>query len=214
MSGVQDPTHRRVHGAGVTAPGALTRFTGAMDRAVAASDDPSALAARAAAALPDLLAHPEAIREEHRVSSDEGYRQHVVHVHPDGRYSLVALVWRPGQATPIHDHRCWCVVGVLEGEEEERRYRLVEHDGEHLLVMTASERHGPGSVASLVPPEENIHLVSNCSSELTLSLHVYGADIARCGSSINHVFDPALVRTGLSDEEIGAARPRSWRSHS
>jgi 3-mercaptopropionate dioxygenase len=197
----------------MTASAPLLRFTDAMDRAVAACDGPSAMAAQAAVELADLLAHPEAIGEEHRASSDDGYRQHVVHVHPQGRYSLVALVWQPGQATPIHDHRCWCVVGVLEGEEEERRYRLVEHDGELVLVPTGTERHGPGSIASLVPPDENIHLVSNSSGQRTLSLHVYGDDIARCGSSINHVFDPALVRD-LSHEAISGARPQSWRSRS
>ena len=82
----------------------------------------------------------------------------------------------------------------------------------HVLVLTGTERHGRGAVSSLVPPDENIHLVSNSSAELTLSLHVYGDDIARCGSSINHVFDAGMVRADLSDEEIGAARPQSWRS--
>jgi predicted metal-dependent enzyme (double-stranded beta helix superfamily) len=196
----------------MTVPTPLARFTEAMDGAVAASENPSVLAARASDALADLLAHPESICAEHRVSSDDSYRQHVVHVHPEGRYSLVALVWRPGQATPIHDHRCWCVVGVLEGEEEERRYRLVEHDGEHVLVLTGTGRHGQGAISSLVPPDENIHQVSNSSGDLTLSLHVYGADIARCGSSINHVFDAGQVRTDLSEEEMSAARPQSWRS--
>ena len=193
-------------------PPPLVRFTDAMDRAVAASNDPSTLAAHASVELVDLLAHPEAIVDEHRVSSSDDYLQHVVHVHPEGRYSLVALVWQPGQETPIHDHRCWCVVGVMEGEEEERRYRLVEHDGESALVLTGTQRHPRGSVSSLVPPEENIHRVSNSSGERTLSLHVYGDDIARCGSSINHVFDSGLVRADLSDEEISGARPQSWRN--
>lgn len=196
----------------MTSRAALTRFTEAMDRAAATCDDPTALAARASVELASLLAHPEAICEEHRVSSDDGYRQHVVHVHAEGRYSLVALVWQPGQATPIHDHRCWCVVGVLEGQEEELRYRLVEHHGGQALVLTGTEQHGPGTISSLVPPDENIHLVSNCSDEVAVSLHVYGDDIARCGSSINHVFDPRLVRTDMSDEEISDARLRRWRS--
>lgn len=183
-----------------------------MDRAVAASDDPATLAERAATALADLLTHPEAIGEEHRGSSDDCYCQHVVHVHPEGRYSLVALVWKQGQATPIHDHRCWCVVGVLEGEEEERRYHLLDHDGEPALVLTGTERHRQGAISTLVPPEENIHLVRNSAGELTVSLHVYGDDIARCGSSINHVFDSELVRSDLSDEQLSDARSQSWRS--
>jgi 3-mercaptopropionate dioxygenase len=196
----------------MTAPAPLARFTDAMDRAVAASDDPAKVAEQASVQLADLLAHPEAIGEQHRVSSADCYRQHVVHVHPEGRYSLVALVWRPGQATPIHDHRCWCVVGVLEGEEEERRYHLVEHDGEQVLVLKGTHRNGRGAISSLVPPDENIHAVSNSSGDLTLSLHVYGDDIAACGSSINHVFDAGMVRRDLSDEQVDAAPPQSWRS--
>jgi predicted metal-dependent enzyme (double-stranded beta helix superfamily) len=37
------------------------------------------------------------------------YRCHLLHAEPDGSFSVVALVWRPGQATPIHDHVTWCV---------------------------------------------------------------------------------------------------------
>ena len=192
--------------------GALSRFIDGMDRAVAAAGDTTARAAAAASLLPDLLAHPEAIGPEHRVPSDHGYQQHVVHVHPDGCYSLVALIWRPGQATPIHDHRCWCVVGVLEGEEDEERFHLVEQDGSQALVLTGNTRQAAGSVCTLVPPQENIHRVSSAApTGVTVSLHVYGDDIAKCGSSINHVFDEALLVH--PDEVPDASDPLSWREH-
>jgi predicted metal-dependent enzyme (double-stranded beta helix superfamily) len=191
---------------------ALRRFTDAMDRAVAATGDTAARAAAAASLLPDLLAHPEAIGARHRVPSHDGYQQHVVHVHPDGCYSLVALVWRPGQATPIHDHRCWCVVGVLEGEEDEERFHLVDHDGRPALVLTGNERQAAGSVCTLVPPQENIHRVSSAApTGVTVSLHVYGDDIAQCGSSINQVFDEAMLQARA---EVPDATDRlSWREH-
>ena len=48
--------------------------------------------------------------------------QAVLHVAPDGVFSVVAVVWQPGQTIPIHDHGSWCVVGVYEGEEEEISY--------------------------------------------------------------------------------------------
>ena len=191
---------------------ALRRFTDGMDRAVAASDEPGARATAAASLLPDLLAHPEAIGPEHRVPAQDSYQQHVVHVHPEGCYSLVALVWRPGQATPIHDHRCWCVVGVLEGEEDEERFHLVAQDERPALVLTGNTRQGAGSVSTLVPPQENIHRVSSAAATgVTISLHVYGDDIAKCGSSINQVFDTAML---LPDREArDAGRPLSWREH-
>jgi predicted metal-dependent enzyme (double-stranded beta helix superfamily) len=192
--------------------GALSRFVEGMDRTVAAAGDPADRAAAAAWLLPDLLAHPEAIGPEHRVPSGTGYQQHIVHVHPEGCYSLVALVWQPGQATPIHDHRCWCVVGVLEGEEDEERFHLVEQDGQKSLLLTGNTRQAAGSVCTLVPPQENIHRVSSASATgITVSLHVYGDDIARCGSSINHVFDEAMLVH--PDEVPDAEGPLSWRQH-
>lgn len=186
---------------------ALQRFTDGMDRAVAATDDPAARAAAASSLLRDLLAHPGAIAPEHRVPDADSYRQHVVHVHPDGAYSLVALVWQPGQLTPIHDHRCWCVVGVLEGEEDEERFHLVDQDGRRALVLTGNERQAAGSVCTLVPPQENIHRVSSAApTGTTVSLHVYGDDISVCGSSINEVFEESLLVAGAPDGDR-----LSWR---
>lgn len=190
---------------------ALSQFVAGMDAAVASSADPVARAAAAAEQLRDLIAHPEAIEARHRVPAEDSYRQHIVHVHPEGRYSLVALVWRPGQATPIHDHRCWCVVGVLEGEEDEERFHLIQQDDGRALVLTAKQRQAAGSVCSLVPPQENIHRVSSAAATgVTVSLHVYGDDIAKCGSSINEIFDEALVR---SDPPVDGGDRLSWREH-
>src|SRR5215471_890847 len=44
---------------------------------------------------------------------------HVLHAETDGTFSILGLVWRPGQSTRIHDHITWCVVGVLAGTEHE-----------------------------------------------------------------------------------------------
>ena len=48
-----------------------------------------------------------------------------MHAEPDGCFSVVALVWRPGQY-PIHDHVTWCVIGVLQGAEYEELFALRE----------------------------------------------------------------------------------------
>ncbi len=34
---------------------------------------------------------------------------------PGGAFSIAAMVWRPGQVTPVHDHVSWCVTGVRQG---------------------------------------------------------------------------------------------------
>jgi predicted metal-dependent enzyme (double-stranded beta helix superfamily) len=85
---------------------------------------------RVALGQPDLL--PEAYRQADR----EQYTQHVIHCEPDGSFSLVALVWLPGQCTPVHDHVSWCVPGVYEGEEHEQRYALGGEGADTYLVPT------------------------------------------------------------------------------
>ena len=60
-----------------------------------------------------------------RAGDPAGYRCHLLHVEPDGSFSVTAMVWRPGQVTPIHDHVTWCVFGVVQGIEYEELYALV-----------------------------------------------------------------------------------------
>jgi predicted metal-dependent enzyme (double-stranded beta helix superfamily) len=98
---------------------------------------------------------------------------------------VVALVWLPGQRTPIHDHVSWCVVGVYRGVEHETRYRLAPHG----VVPVGTLEARPGHVEALVPPAENIHAVTAAGEGKTISIHVYGADIERLGSSILRRYD-------------------------
>jgi predicted metal-dependent enzyme (double-stranded beta helix superfamily) len=158
--------------------------------------------------LRPTLADPALLEERHREPADDRYRQHLVHVHPAGRYSIVALVWKPGQATPIHDHCCWCVVGVWQGLERETTFELHEDAASLCLTPRSSAVASPGDVSVLVPPDEDIHRVENSGTSLAISIHVYGGDISVLGSSINRRFDDDLVRA----PSHAAETPVSWRS--
>jgi 3-mercaptopropionate dioxygenase len=154
--------------------------------AVALIDDPQAIARR----LAPLLREEGWLAPEYQEGSRDGYRQHLLHVSECRRLSVVALVWLPGQRTPIHDHVAWCVVGVHRGEEHEVRYRLV--DG-HLV----EDGHtvGPcGEVTVLTPPGD-IHAVVNDGTAVAASLHVYGADLRQRGTSVRRCYS-LPVRSG------------------
>jgi 3-mercaptopropionate dioxygenase len=140
-------------------------------------------------ALTELLKEHRWLRLEHTQGFPNRYRQHVLHVDPEGAFSVVALVWLPGQKTPIHDHVSWCVVGVYTGEEEEIRYRLYEDGDRRFLVPEGRQETQPGQVTTLIPPEEDIHQVSNVGKGKAISIHVYGADIGKLGTSIYRTFD-------------------------
>jgi predicted metal-dependent enzyme (double-stranded beta helix superfamily) len=127
------------------------------------------------------LLHPSQMEPD-----PDHYRQHVLHIADDGLFSIVALVWLPHQETPVHDHVSWCVVGVHQGAEIETNYRR-DDDGE--LVENGYSFHPAGTVVGLMPPVD-IHKVSNGCSDVAISLHVYGADISRSGTSIKRRYSP------------------------
>ncbi|MFI2606951.1 cysteine dioxygenase [Kitasatospora sp. NPDC018619] len=131
---------------------------------------------------PDALLAPA-----HREGDPQRYRQHVLHAEEDGSFSVVALVWLPGQQTPIHDHVSWCVAGVHQGQESETRYRLVSDGARSRLVETEHVAGPAGTVAAFAPPGD-IHLVRNSCSSTAISIHVYGADVSRLGTSIRRVY--------------------------
>jgi 3-mercaptopropionate dioxygenase len=176
-----------------------------LDRIVTWYDDPRAIAPRVAAALRPALDDDALLERRHQEPAADRYRQHLVHVDATGRYSIVALVWRPGQATPIHDHRCWCVVGVWRGLERETAYDLHVVEGRERLVERESILASRGEVQALVPPAEDIHRVENHGNSIAISLHVYGDDIGRLGSSINRTFDDSCVVEGADGARA------SWR---
>jgi predicted metal-dependent enzyme (double-stranded beta helix superfamily) len=140
-----------------------------------------------------LRAHlptPDLLTREQRYGDPLRYRCHVLHSESDGSFSVAALVWRPGQVTPIHDHVTWCVIGVLQGTEHEDRY-VLRDDG--WLEHAGSYVSGVGDVTSVVPPGD-IHRVRNGGPDTTISLHIYGTDLSRLGdSSVRRTYDLPVV---------------------
>lgn len=172
----------------------LTALVADLDLAVrSAQDDDTETVAAVCAALRPALSAPDLLLPEQRIGDPAAYRSHVLHVAPDGAFSLVALVWLPGQATTIHDHLAWCVVGVYEGAEHETRYRLTSEG----LVESGSAVAFSGEVAGLLPPGD-IHRVHNVGDSTAISLHVYGADLRVLGSSIRRTYPAASVRSSWS----------------
>jgi predicted metal-dependent enzyme (double-stranded beta helix superfamily) len=159
-------------------------LVGAVRTAVTAGGDDAAVAARVARALTGHLADPVLLDPEHREPDPNAYRQHVLHVEPDGSFSVVALVWLPGQETCVHDHVSWCVVGTYVGEEEETTYRFA---GDHLVPLRLNRT--PQGVTSYLVPPGDIHKVRNSSNAMAISIHVYGADIGLLGTSIRRRYD-------------------------
>jgi predicted metal-dependent enzyme (double-stranded beta helix superfamily) len=166
----------------------LDRLVMRIDAAVRSAKTPEQRAAGAANALRPFLGHARLLEPSQCEPDPQRYRQHILHVAPDGLYSLVALVWLPGQETTVHDHVAWCAFGVHRGCEREVQFEVVEGGEEDYLMPVGTVTNRVGAVSALIPPGD-VHTVINPGPELAISLHIYGADVRAVGTAIRHRYD-------------------------
>jgi predicted metal-dependent enzyme (double-stranded beta helix superfamily) len=155
----------------------------AIRRAVRSGGSWQETADRVVAALRGRLPGPGMLPAEKLAGDPGGYQTHLVHVEPDGSFSVVVMVWLPGQQTSIHDHLTWCCTAVLAGTEYEEVYAL---RGDHLEIV-GRNANPAGTVSGFAPPGD-VHRVTNTGDTVAVSMHVYGTDISRVASSVRRVY--------------------------
>lgn len=125
----------------------------------------------------------EFLEPRHYRSTGAGYTRNLVYEAADKSLSLYALVWLPGQWTPVHDHGSWGVVGVLEGVLEERSYVRSSPDRgadeEIDLARGGIVLLRKGAVTSFVPNPDHIHVTGvPAERPRAVSLHLYGRSMS------------------------------------
>jgi predicted metal-dependent enzyme (double-stranded beta helix superfamily) len=80
----------------------------------------------------------------------------------------------------------WCVFGVVQGVEHEELYTLDESRG--CLVEAGVGENRLGEVSGFAPPGD-IHRVRNDGETTAISIHVYGTDVSRIGSSVRRLYE-------------------------
>jgi predicted metal-dependent enzyme (double-stranded beta helix superfamily) len=174
-----------------------------IDRTEDAADRVIAIAPLMQALLREVGPH---LGEAHRRPDPAHYARNAIHIEPSGDLSLFALVWLPGQWTPVHDHGSWGVVGIVEGVLEERALMSAHGD------ITANDgivlRRGgmvllnPGAVSSFVPNPDHIHMTGVPEDRAPcLSLHLYGRNM-----NSFHIYDVAAGTRRLIDVPHHAVR--------
>lgn len=159
---------------------ALDAFVAQTTTRSRALTDPADCVLSLAPLMLDLIEQAGSFLEpQHYRSSATGYTRNLIFQAPDDSLSLYALVWLPGQWTPVHDHGSWGVVGVVEGVLEERSYvRLSPDRGADEGIELA--RGGivllpHGAVTSFVPNPDHIHITGvPADRPRAVSLHLYG----------------------------------------
>lgn len=113
--------------------------------------------------------------EEFCVFGQRSYRRNTIA--RSEHYELLALCWRSGHCTPIHDHKgVSCAFKVVHGTGTEVRFRLAA-SGAVCPVSSAEMR--PGYICSA--DDDDIHQVANMQApgEDLITLHIYSPPIQR-----------------------------------
>ena len=155
----------------------LAQFVGDLQGITSRQSAPAAITAAVAPLLGRLVQNPSAIPAPFRGRGPDGGRGRFM-LHRAPRFNVTAVTWRPGDRAAAHNHDTWGVIGVVDNEIEETRYRVVEvSGGGAALTVWSVTRHGPGAISRLVPPDDEVHAMYNPTGRDTLEIHVYGRDL-------------------------------------
>jgi predicted metal-dependent enzyme (double-stranded beta helix superfamily) len=159
-------------------PHPLAAFVGGLEGLVGGGADEATIFRDGRTLLAGLIAHDDWLPAALTEPDPASYRIHLLHLDPAARFSVSAMVWGPGQGTPIHNHTVWGMVGVLRGRERCEEFSLPARPGGPLVAGHVHELEA-GDIDLVSPSIGDIHRVSNALADGTsVSIHVYGADIA------------------------------------
>jgi cysteine dioxygenase len=129
--------------------------------------------------------------------SDRGYTRNLVRSGPF--YNVLALCWKNGQRSPIHDHKgSSCALRVLRGTLTETQFEFTHHG---MVKARFSRDFEPGSVVG--SEDQDLHQVSNLQdgdAEL-ITLHVYTPPLMVMGtySLMDRTRGQEIMMTEFSD---------------
>ena len=117
----------------------------------------------------------EALKDHIVYTEDNDYQRNIIK--KTEHYEMVAITWRSGQATPIHDHvGSDCAFLIVEGTSTETIY---ETDDNGRAVPSAIRDYAPGEICAAEEPD--IHRISNDTNGNLINLHVYTPPLSGFG---------------------------------
>ncbi|HEY7167001.1 MAG TPA: cysteine dioxygenase family protein [Candidatus Binatia bacterium] len=157
----------------------LQDFIADLDRITAVETSAATIVDKAKPLLERLVQNPTAIESKFKERGATAYGRYMLHRAP--RFNVTAIVWGPGDGAKAHNHETWGLVGVMENQIQETRFRRrddASKSGYAELEITATLNNSAGMVSCLVPPDDDIHEMNNVTDRNTVEIHVYGRDLA------------------------------------
>lgn len=156
----------------------LLHFVTQMDDLLQRTQNEASILERGKVLLEQLIKQDDWLPEDYAQPNPERYQQFLLYADPQDRFSVVSFVWGPGQATPIHDHTVWGLVGMLRGAELTQAF--AQNETGQWLPSSEKIRLDPGQVEAVSPTLGDVHRVWNAQEDqASISIHVYGANIGK-----------------------------------
>jgi predicted metal-dependent enzyme (double-stranded beta helix superfamily) len=136
-------------------------------------------------ALKRAIAAPDLLQAHQRLSNPQSYCRHLLAADPLERYAIAALVWEPGQTSPVHGHQTWCGYAVIEGALSETLYAW---DAEtHRAMEVRSHPRETGAVSYVDAGRGAIHQLGNPghAQARAVSIHIYGVAGSQIATHVN-----------------------------
>jgi len=157
----------------------LKNFIADLERITSAASSAGEIVSEAKPLLVRLLREPDCIAPRFKKRGATTYGRYMLHRAP--LFNVTSVVWGPGDTAKAHNHDTWGLLGVLENELQETRFRRLDDgskDGYAELEVTAVRRNSAGMVSTLLSPGDDIHEMLNVTRKDTVEIHVYGKDLA------------------------------------
>lgn len=137
-----------------------------------------------AAAIAPFLGNRDLLAGRDCPHNPQRYCRHLLHNNQSAGYAVIAIVWTPGQMSPVHAHRTWCAFGVHRGWLAETYFT---RDGGAVLPNACTSR-APGTTGHAAADPDAIHRLANLGTEDAISIHVYGVAFDDLGTGVNEVY--------------------------
>ena len=163
----------------MNSPYSLQQLIEDLDRITRAQSAPDKIIAEAKPLLAELITNPDCIPPQFKKRGAKVYGRYMLHRAP--LFNVTSVVWGPGDGAKAHNHDTWGLVGVVENELQETRFRRLDdgsQEGYAELEMTAVNNNKAGMVSTLQAPQDDIHEMLNVTQKNTVEVHVYGKDLA------------------------------------
>jgi predicted metal-dependent enzyme (double-stranded beta helix superfamily) len=150
-------------------------------KAILAADDVNdGVLERLAAVMRDLVGSPvvDQVHDELAGNIHQGRQSGPLYTDATG-LTLVRGRFEPEALTPIHNHGSWGIIGVYRGRDRYQIWRRLDdgHGAGPARVELVEERVlGPGDVAILPPPPQDIHAQQGLDGAPAYEFVLFGAN--------------------------------------